>query len=198
MTLSLNKEIIEKNGLTIGECLYLLGKINKVEPIETIEHSLILKGYIANEYHDGHPKGYFVMNDAKHLIAKIIAESEGFNPDEEESLTDLAVCLKKIFPKGSKNPGYQWSEGIKLIVTRLKLFFKKYGRYSNEEIIKATQAYVDGFNGNYQYMQTLKYFVFKDVKGESGMVEPQSQLLTFIENYDHIEELRYDWTSSIK
>lgn len=197
MTLSLNKEVIEQHGLTIGESLYLFGKINKIESYELIENSLLLKGLIAPEYHDGRPHGYFIMNSAKELINRIIVESESFINDDAE-LIKLAQELKEIFPKGSKIPGHQWAEGVKLIVLRLKIFFKKYGIYSNEEIINAAKAYVESFNGNYQYMQTLKYFIFKDVRGESGVVEPKSQLLTYIENYDHIEELRCDWTSSLK
>ncbi len=197
MTLSLNKQVIKENNLTLGECLYLFGKINNIEPQEQIEFSLMSKGLIAPEYHEGKPYGYFVMNCAKELINKIIVESESFVEDDT-NLIKLAQELKKIFPKGSKVPGHQWTEGIKLIILRLKIFFKKYGIYSNEEIINATKAYVESYNGNYQYMQTLKYFIFKDVRGESGVVEPKSQLLTYIENYDHIEELRCDWTSQIK
>ncbi len=198
MTFSLNKKIIEDNGLTIGESLYLLGKINKIPPNEEIETSLAKKGLLGKEYHEGKQHGFFVLNHAKELIRKILIESESYTENEEEQLGNLAKALKEIFPKGAKIPGHQWSEGIKLIIMRLKLFFKRYGRYTNEEIINATQAYVDSYNGNYTYMQTLKYFIFKDVKGESGMVEPKSQLLTYIENYDNIEQLRCDWTSQIK
>ncbi len=198
MTISLNKQIIEKYGLTVGECLYLIGKINKIEPIQMIEHSLILKGLIGHMMHNNVQHGYFPTNESKELIRHIIADSEDFSENEDNKLLELAKSLKDIFPKGSKVPGHQWTEGVKLIVLRLKMFFKKYGKFTNEEIINAAKAYVSGYNGDYQYMQTLKYFIFKDVRGESGMVEPQSKLLTFIENYDQIETLRYDWTSSIK
>jgi hypothetical protein len=200
VTINFNKQIIEKHGLSIGEFLYLIGKINKIEPYQLIENSLVLKGLISPEYHDNKPSGYFVMNNAKELISNIIAESENTNEQQDLQLQELAQTLKEVFPKGAKegSGGLQWAGSKQLIVNRLKLFFKRYGKFTNEEIINAAQAYVNSFNGNYRYMQILKYFIFKDKRTDTGMIDCESQLLTYIENYENIEELRCDWTSQIK
>ncbi len=85
MTISLNKQIIEKYGLTVGECLYLIGKINKTEPIQMIEHSLILKGLIGHMMHDNVQHGYFPTNESKELIRHIIADSETFSENEDNT-----------------------------------------------------------------------------------------------------------------
>ena len=66
----------------------------------------------------------------------------------------------------------------------------KYGEYTDEQVIEATKAYVASFNGNYTYMQLLKYFIWKNkVTGEEvvrgrvvGEVERQSQLAAWIED----------------
>ena len=92
---------------------------------------------------------------------------------------------------------YYWTDGISLIIKRLKIFFKKYGIYSNEIIIDATKRYVDSFNGDYRFMKLLKYFIFKEKKGEGGDVESSSDLLNFIENNEG-EELSNDWSTELR
>ena len=96
----------------------------------------------------------------------------------------LATQLKGVFPKGKKEgTNYYWAEGVALIIRRLKLFFKKYGNeFTDEQIIQASKKYVEGFNGNYQYMRLLKYFIFKEKIGAGGEVEGDSELISYIEN----------------
>ena len=86
-----------------------------------------------------------------------------------------------------------------MIVRRLKLFFKKYeNTYTDEQIIQATEKYVQGFNGNYQYMRLLKYFIFREKVGAAGEVEGDSELISYIENAGQEEYLSNDWTSTLK
>ena len=85
-----------------------------------------------------------------------------------------------------------------MIVRRLKLFFKKYGNeFTDEQIVQAAEKYVQGFNGNYQYMRLLKYFIFKEKVGANGEVEGDSELISYIENAGQEEDLKNDWTSSL-
>nr|DAI14728.1 MAG TPA: hypothetical protein [Bacteriophage sp.] len=119
----------------------------------------------------------------------IISEAEVLDSSD---LKKLAAELKEIYPKGKKpNTSYYWAEGGALIEARLKLFFRKFGYYDPEEIIDATKRYVDSFNGDYAYMRTLKYFIFKDVKGDEG-IEKSSDLLNFIENKNEITQDNWD------
>ena len=112
---------------------------------------------------------------------KEVLDKKLFESSYKETLS-LANTLKEIFPKGKKEgTSLYWTEGTTLIDKRLRAFFKKYGEYSKEDIIEATKRYVESFHGDYSYMRTLKYFIFKDVKGAEE-VENSSDLLTWIEN----------------
>lgn len=113
------------------------------------------------------------------LVDEIFLKSEFTNTKENMSLEELAEELREIFPKGKK-PGtaYMWRDSTVLITKRLKAFIKKYGEIDHAKVIAATKKYVASFNGNYTYMQLLKYFIFKD---------EESQLLSYMSNEDEGE-----------
>ena len=102
-------------------------------------------------------------------------------------------------PKGKKDgTNYYWSDGVPIVIRRWKLFFKKYGNdFTNEQIIQATEKYVEGFNGSYQYMRLLKYFIFKEKVGANGEIEGDSELISYIENAGEEENLKNEWTSTL-
>ena len=78
---------------------------------------------------------------------------------------ELAKRLKDLFPKGKKNgTNIPWTDSPTVISLRLERFEKLFDKYSDEQIYKATKAYVDSFQGNYSYMRVLRYFIFKDTK----------------------------------
>ena len=62
---------------------------------------------------------------------------------------------------------------------------------TDEQIIKATQKYVDEMIGKPD-MRLLKYFIFKEAIGKGGDVEPTSDLLSYIENIDQVDESSED------
>lgn len=101
-------------------------------------------------------------------------------------LKNLAIKLKDMFPKGKK-PGTSqyWTEGISLIETRLKLFIRKFGEFKEEDIIKATQNYLDEMENN-PYMRTLKYFIFKN-EIKNNIIEETSELYTYITHLNETE-----------
>lgn len=107
---------------------------------------------------------------------KILLESDKSLP-KESKLLPLAKKLQAVFPKGQK-PGtnYYYKCNSKDVALKLAKFFKLYGsNYTEEDIINATQRYVDSFNGDYTYMRLLKYFIMKD---------EVSELATWLENED--------------
>lgn len=137
-------------------------------------------------------------------IGKQIFDSRFIVKDNLESketldeIDDLSIKLKSIFPKGTKEgTNTPWTEGTKLIKRRLLMFFKKYGKYSNEDILAAAESYVHSFNGNYSYMRVLKYFIFKEAV-KAGEVESSSELLTYIENAGQENNIIRDWTSDLR
>lgn len=197
-TVCLNKKAAQQNGITIDEALLMLVIYNKAD-LERAEKALIQKGLITAERNDLFPQvGWRLTNKGTEVLDSVIMDSDK-EQEPQDRLIQLATRLKEIFPKGKKDgTNYYWADGVALIVRRLKLFFKKYGnKFTDEQIVQAAEKYVQGFNGNYQYMRLLKYFIFKEKVGANGEVEGDSELISYIENAGQEENLRNDWTSSL-
>ena len=197
-TVCLNKKAAQQNGITIDEVLLMLIIHNKVN-LEIAEKALIQKGLITAERNELFQQiGWRLTNKGNEMLDSVIMDSDK-EQEPQDRLIQLATKLKEIFPKGKKDgTNYYWTEGVVLIVRRLKLFFKKYGnKFTDEQIIQAAEKYVQGFNGDYQYMRLLKYFIFKEKVGANNEVEGDSELISYIENSEQEEDLRNDWTSSL-
>lgn len=81
---------------------------------------------------------------------------------DESDIIILAEKLREIYPKGVTSGGYPVRSSLPDVVNKLKKFKKKYN-YSKEEIIEATQNYVNKKRmDNYSYMQILSYFIEKN------------------------------------
>lgn len=199
MTICLSKEGCQRNNITLAEALLLLAISNNAD-LDAAQKELIKKGYITASRNDLFQQvGWRMTNKGVSVIDSVIVDSDR-NQKPEDNLTALATKLKEVFPKGKKDDtNYYWADGVALIVRRLKLFFKKYGNgYTNEQIVQAAEKYVQGFNGNYQYMKLLKYFIFKEKIGANGEVEGESDLVSYIENAGQEETLRNDWTTTLR
>ena len=197
-TVCLNKKAAQQNGITIDEALLMLVIHNKAN-LEGAERALIQKGLITAERNDLFQQvGWRLTNKGTEVLDSVIMDSDK-EQEPQDRLIQLATKLKEIFPKGKKDgTNYYWADGVALIVRRLKLFFRKYGdTYTDEQIVQAAEKYVQGFNGNYQYMRLLKYFIFKEKVGANGEVEGDSELISYIENADQTDDLKTDWTSTL-
>lgn len=197
-TICLNEEAIRQNGMCLGEVLLMLAICNKAD-LKKAEVSLIQKGFItAARNENGQPIGWRLTNEGSRMIDSAILDSSK-EQEPQDRLINLATRLKAIFPKGKKaGTNYYWAEGVPLIIRRLKLFFRKYGNeFTDEQIVQAAEKYVEGFNGNYTYMRLLKYFIFKEKIGAAGEVEGDSELISYIENADQVDDLREDWTTQL-
>ena len=198
-TICLNKKATQQNGITIDEALLMLVIHNKAN-LERAEKALIQKGLITAERDDLFQQvGWRLTNKGTEVLDSVIMDSDK-EQEPQDRLIQLATRLKEIFPKGKKDgTNYYWTEGVALIVRRLKLFFRKYGnKFTDEQIIQAAEKYVQGFNGNYQYMRLLKYFIFKEKVGANGEVEGDSELISYIENAGQEEDLRNDWATTLR
>ena len=198
ITISLNGDAIKQNDLTLGEVLYLLAVQNKVD-LEESKQKLILKGMITAERNSLFQEiGWRATLKGGDALNNVIIDSDK-SITSSDKLEELATELKKIFPTGKKEgTNLYWADGVSLIVRRLKLFFKKYGTtYTNDQIIKAATEYVASFNGDYRFMKLLKYFIFKEKVGVSKEVEPESELITYIENAGQ-EDLNNGWLMEVR
>ena len=197
-TICLNKKAAQQNGITIDEALLMLVIYNKAD-LEKAEKALIQKGLITAERNELFQQtGWRLTKKGTEMLDSVIMDSDE-KQESQDRLIQLAARLKEIFPKGKKDgTNYYWADGVALIVRRLKLFFKKYGnKFTDEQIIQAAEKYVQGFNGNYQYMRLLKYFIFKEKVGANGEVEGDSELISYIENAGQEEDLRDNWTTTL-
>lgn len=189
-TITINTEVIESKGWNVGEFLLVTLCANDINIMQA-RKSLIDKGMAFGVPDPGNPNPYNIQIP-KTTYAQyddIILASEKASPKDmsNEELLSLAAKLKEIYPKGKNQGGYPWADGVELIAKRLKSFFKKYGRHTSEEIIDATQRYVNDMEGRTD-MRLLKYFMFKDGRNRAtGEVEYTSDLLTYIENKDEVD-----------
>ena len=114
-----------------------------------IENSILVKDQNSEEYVLSE-KGY------KHLTAK--------TPTKKQiNYQGLAAKMRDLFPNGVKSGGAYVRSSTTSLANKLKTFDKKFPGYSEEQILKATKAYVDELaKVNYQYMKLAEYFIIKD------------------------------------
>jgi hypothetical protein len=184
--------------LTLNEFLVLYLTSSKVDINKEIE-SLVNKGVASRDLFS---EGNLIFGSKdKDLVTKIIVDSDKEVQDNTLRLNELAKSLQELYPQGKKEgTQYYWRDSTSVIEKKLKTLVKKYGNcFTNEQAIAATKKYVDSFNGNYHFMQLLKYFISKNViKG--GEVEEQSQLLSYIENMNQADtqQLSIDWDVELR
>ena len=104
---------------------------------------------------------------------------------DNDKIEEIAIELRSLFPNGKKHGTNQyWKDNLPNIKNNLIKFFKLYGEFDKETIIKATKKYINSFENDNTLMRTSKYFIFKD---------GNSELLTVIENLEENENLEDLW-----
>ena len=197
MTISINDSICSKYGLKEEELLVLL-LIKSWAYIPAILEDLEKSKKIVRDVFGN----YLITQKWDDVASSILLDSDK-NHQSPERLENLVVKLMEQFPKEKKAGTCHYFRGNKKDnILRLKKFFKLYGKYTDQQIIDAAKRYVSSFNGNYSYMRVLKYFIWKDdVKTDADgnrYVDEVSDLANWIENAGQEENLRNDWTSTLK
>lgn len=199
MNLNINTEFIEKENISLEYFFSLL--------IVYLGEILLNPLYLKEGYKDGYL--YFQGLDSKNVPISLILTNKGKvlverildYKKENSTLNDrflkLAEQLREIYPKGRKDgTNYMWRDSNIIIAKKLKSIYNKYGDcFTDEQAIEATKAYVQSFNGNYKYMQLLKYFISKKIN-INGEMEETSQLLSYVENKDTID-YQNDWNTEL-
>ena len=196
MKLTIDQTILDKNNLTLEEFLVLFLSAKEVD-IGDISQSLVAKGFADKDLFSS---GKLVISDkVKDLISTISIDSDKNVIDKDSEFTELATELREIYPAGRKDgTTYMWRGTTAEVAKKLKTLVVKYGFVINKEsVIKATKEYVNSFNGNYRYMQLLKYFILKSVKDADGNVDIKSELMSIIENSGQLDAQREDWVSNM-
>lgn len=131
------------------------------------------------------------------LIESIFLNSEFPATESGDRFANLAKKMQELFPKGKK-PGtnLMWRDSQAIIAKRLKAVVKKYEiNFTDEQALEATKKYVESFNGDYRFMQVLKYFISKrnTIGGEEN-----SQFLSYIENAGQEDINDISWRDNIR
>lgn len=210
MKFILDTEACKKNGRDADLILYLVsfltGSKITANTFEKARQQNFLKFNAPYNRTNLFPD-YVELNEQGEFLAESILADSEMPSNSEDRFVNLANKLRELFPSGKK-PGYAytWRDSTSCIVDRLKKFVMKYGNHSDDEIIAATKKYVDSFNGNYQYMQLLKYFIWKNkvtggelIDGRMvGEVEKQSQLAAYLEDTDENTPTHAEWDVELK
>jgi len=196
MNLVINEAILEQYNMTIEE-YFVLYIAAKDMDIGKIQQSVIAKGFANKDlFYDNK---LILSNEVKKLLEDIIIDSTDTKDISEEFYIDLAKQLKELYPRGRKaGTNYMWRGTTVEIAKKLKTLVVKYGYTLNkEEVLKATKDYISSFNGNYRYMQLLKYFILKSIRDADGNIEVKSELMSLIENSGQVGNQRDDWMSTM-
>lgn len=200
MKLCIDEKVCKKLGLPYTHLLLLLFFKTGADIEEVYEEMLDREMIVEEEGLLG--KEVLLTPRWSDVLSDVLLTSDKAVPDNDR-LEKLARKLMAIFPQGKK-PGTNtfWKGNCKDNTLRLKKFFKLYGnKYTDAEIIDAAERYIQSFNGNYDYMRVLKYFIWKDVKKVNedgvGYIEETSDLASFIENKGQADE-NNEWTSTLR
>jgi hypothetical protein len=185
LTINIDDKELDKLNLSKADLMLLLYFTYKDREIYLQESctKLHTKNYLISNVSNPNIIDYNLNPGTMDILEQLITSN--IKPKALD-LKSLATKLKDMFPKGKK-PGTSqyWTEGISLIETRLKLFIRKFGEFKEEDIIKATQNYLDEMENN-PYMRTLKYFIFKN-EIKNNIIEETSELYTYITHLNETE-----------
>ena len=199
MNYVINEDICKKKGMDLPSLLAVLLVKTGVN-IPELFNDLVNRKVLVK---DMFSEGFLVTQRWDSVCVDILLSADKDVPSDER-LLPLAEALMAIFPKGKKDgTTIYWKGNKKDNKERLQKFFKLYGnKYSDEQILQAARKYVESFNGQYTYMRALKYFIWKDEKKIDSegnrYIEEVSDLASYIENAGQEENLRNDWTSTLR
>jgi hypothetical protein len=180
MTITVADKILDKYNLSIEEFL-ILYICSKEYDIKELIDTIIAKGYADKNLYN--PNTAIVSNNVKEIISSVIIDSDKAVIDKEEDYLKVAKKMQEIFPKGRKEgTTYAWRDCTAVIAKKLKTLVVKFDfKFTEEEALNATKKYVESFNGNYKFMQLLKYFILKN---DTTTGDIKSEFMSLIENDD--------------
>ena len=202
--ITLNRAILDEANLDLDEAIALIAIQFSLNLNSALE-KLAQKGLIGDSYFEANKTGkYFIMPKGTEIINSYLKTSSNVGKIKINTnrIQNLAEKMREIYPTGKK-PGtaYYWRGSNVDIMKKLETFFKNYGnKYTDEDILKATQNYVNAYQHDNKYMMLLQYFIWKE-KGhyEGGTVNMNSELATRLDNLeDTTVNLKEDWVSTLK
>lgn len=201
MDFHINKETLAKSGISVDMAFYLASiYFDRPYTYDTFDvaskQGLITYNHLDRYNLPIQPK---LTREGVELVESIFLNSEfkGDKGIDTDRYDELADKLRELYPKGRKEgTSYLWRDSHAKIANKLRTLVKKYNfKFTDEQAINATKRYIESFNGNYSYMQLLKYFILKKDK-DTG--EENSQLMSYIENEDCTDAANDDWMNEVR
>lgn len=194
MKITIDTEILKSYNLTLEEFYLLLFHCTGKDYI-TVSNRLIQKNLVSSSVFKN--TDFIPPDSTKQLVEKIIIDSNKKVQNTKSELEDIAEALRNLYPQGKK-PGttYMWRDSVAIITKKLQSLIVQFDyHFTKEQAIKATETYIKSFNGDYTYMQLLKYFILKkNIK--TG--ELQSDFMSYIENENEDIDIDHNWTVQLK
>lgn len=194
MNISVSEDVLRKYGLSLNEFL-LLYLCSRETDINNVANSLVEKGLA-----DKSLKEEFIVvvsDNVKELIATILVDSAKVVLDKNSDFTELADKMRALFPSGRKaDTTYYWRDSTPLIARKLSTLVTKFNiSFTEEEALNATRRYVESFNGDYRFMQLLKYFILKTDRNTG---EIKSEFMSLLQNPEEQETLNDNWLNEVR
>jgi len=194
MNISVSEDVLKKYELSLNEFL-LLYLCSRETDINSVAKSLVQKGLA-----DKSLKEEFIVvvsDNIKELIATILIDSAKAVLNKNSDFIDLANKMREIFPAGRKpDTTYYWRDSTQLIARKLSTLVTKFDiSFTEEEALNATRRYVNSFNGDYRFMQLLKYFILKTDKNTG---EIKSEFMSLLQNPEEQSTLNDEWLNEIR
>ena len=154
---------ITPNGLFTLYCLHKKKQEKDYVNYLTELHRLIVSGHVEmkGKSYQITNKGLFILQEADKMIKFSKSKIKVDFKEWEENI----LKYNNIFPNGKKEGiNISFRSTPKELLPRFIWFFNEYPEFSWEEVFKATETYVKGFeqSGDFKYMQLSKYFIKKD------------------------------------
>lgn len=178
MKLTVDSKVCAKHQLSVNEFLLLHLILQNHDCNGTVK-DFVQRGLLQRQ------NGKVIVPEStKLLIQQVMNESGNVS---EDRLNSLAGRMQKCFPEGKPQGSVTYYRANRReIIFSLQSFFGKYGSFSDDDIVDATQRYVDSFHGNYRYLPVITNYIIKSEKTLDEMGNPvireTSQLATQLEN----------------
>lgn len=194
MNISISEKVLSKYGLSLEEFL-LLYLCSREINLTDLAESLINKGLANRDLKDS--SSVVVSDNAKDFIASVLISSAKIVLDKHSDFSELANKMRELFPAGRKaGTTYYWRDSIPVIARKLETLVTKFDvEFTEEEALNATRRYIESFNGDYRYMQLLKYFILKTDRSTG---EIKSEFLSLIQNPEDEEVLNDNWLNEVR
>lgn len=190
MTYRIDEDLCVSKGLSVEELLVAL-LVKSGANIDEVVTAMLNRKVLVHSPSD--KKRYLITQRWDNVISEILLSKDPTIPAVKD-LETLAVKMARLFPTGVKaGTNVYWKGNRKDIVQKLQKFFKLYGQYTEEDVLAATEQYVNKNKNNLTTMRVLKYFILKD---------NESDLATTLENINqpdvNADQLEIDWETELR